>query len=292
MSKQKRLNTALLQNKNSFVYYYYWIKLLCMTMFKWKNLPNGCDSDFIERKLFENGRVIFAKNKKYDIINLTLGEHYDINVYDKPIIYKGFAGDFEMECDFNNSYIIQNNILNLPTMPIACFFADKISKVDRVYDVNLLGQKTPLIFKASPEEIYTLEQIINDIYSNVPILKTKNNFNLNEKIEVLKTEVPYLLDKLRDDKLSVMSELLTFIGINNVNITKKERLVTAEAEGNNELTEMDLQIFLSKRQEGAEKVNELFGTNIEVECRKDVLKKFNETLKKLESGEENNTSTI
>lgn len=281
--KEKAMNL----NRFSFIFYYFWIKLLCLNMFKWENLPAGCDSDFIEKQLFENGRVIFANNKKYGTINLMLTDDYDRNVYDKPIKYVGKAGSFEMKCDFTNSVIIQNNILNIPTMPIAAFFADKISKVDRVYDVNLLGQKTPVIFTGSPQEMMTLENIINDIYSNVPIIKTKEGYKVNNKLECLQTNVPYLLDKLRDDKVSVMSELLTFIGIKNVNITKKERLVSDEANSNNELTELDLLTFLEKRQEGINEFNKMFGTNIKVSARKDIIEKFNSELDKLnkEGGE-------
>lgn len=287
----KQIDKAKLMNRNSFLFYYNWIKLLCLNMFEWKNLPVGCDADFIEKNLYENGRVNFTNHPEYGIINLAIGDNYERNVYDKPIKYKGYAGNFDFDCDFNNSVIVQNNILNFATMPIACYFADKISKIDRVYDVNLLGQKTPIIFKASPTEIYTLENILNDIYSNVPILKLKDNYDITKKIETLETKVPYLLDKLRDDKTSCMAEVLTFLGIKNVNITKKERLVTDEANANNELTELDLQIFLSKRKEAVVQINEKFGTNIEVVARKDIINKFNETLKLLEEGD-NNDDTI
>lgn len=287
----KEKNKANFLNRNAFLFYYQWIKLLCLSMFKWDNLPAGCDSDFIEKQLYENGRVIFANHKKYGIINLALTDDYKRNVYDKPIIYTGIAGSFKMSCDFRNSYIVQNNILNIPSLPIACFFAEKISNVDRVWDVNLLGQKTPLIFKASPEEYFTLENIINDIYSNVPILKTKDKFDLNSKLEVLKTDMPYLLDKLKDSKTNVMNELLTFLGIKNVAINKRERLVTDEANSNNELVALDLNIFLSKRKEAAKEINKKFGTNIKVEAVQNIVEKFNETLKKLEEGGKNNDTS-
>ena len=285
----KQIDKAKIMKRNSFLFYYNWLKLLCLTMLEWKNLPEGCDADFIEKNLFENGRVNFTNHPEYGIINLAIGDNYERNVYDKPIRYKGYAGNFDYDCDFNNSVIVQNNILNFPTMPIACYFAEKISRIDRVYDVNLLGQKTPLIFQASQTEMYTLENILNDLYSNVPIIKTKNNYDINNKIQTLETQVPYLLDKLRDDKTSCMAEALTFFGIKNVNITKKERLLSDEPNANNELTELDLQMFLAKRQEAVKEINKKFGTQIEVVARKDIIQKFNETLKLLEEGENNDT---
>ena len=278
MPKNDDKNKAIIQNHNSFLFYYQWIKLLCLSMFKYTNLPAGCDKKFIEKNFFENGNVIFAKNNKYGIINLSLKGNYERNVYDNPIRYTGSAGSFEMDCDFTNSVIVRNNILSMATLPIAVFFADKISKVDRVYDVNLLGIKTPLIFKCSEKEYLAIQNIINDIYSNVPLIKVKEKLDIQSKIEVLETKVPYLLDKLRDEKLSVMSEFLTFIGIQNVNITKKERLVKDEATSNNQLTKMDLEIFLSERQEGLDKVNEMFGTNIKVEANQNIIEEMNSLL--------------
>lgn len=282
----KQIDKSLIQKNTSFLYYYHWLKLIALTMIQWEDLPVGCDSDFIEKILFEKGRVIFAKHPDYGIINLSLAENYERNVYDKPIIFEGVAGDFKYKCDWTNSIIVQNNILNIPTMPVVAYFADKISRIDRVYDVNLLGQKTPLIFEVTPQEKFTLEQIINDIYSDVPILKTNEKLNLNNKVNVLETKVPYLLDKLRDDKTSCMAEFLTFIGIKNVNITKKERLITSEAESNTELTEIDLDIFLSKRQEAVKQINSLFGTNIKVSARKDMIEKVNEKIKLLQGGKD------
>jgi len=285
MPKNDERNKAMIQNHNSFLFYYQWIKLLCLSMFKYNNLPAGCNKKFIEKNLFENGNAIFAKSNKYGIINLALKGNYDRNLYDDPLHYTGFAGSYEMDCDINNSVIVRNNILSIPTLPIAVFFADKISKVDRVYDVNLLGIKTPLIFKCSDKEYQTMMNIINDIYSNVPLLKIKEKLDIQSKIEVLETKIPYLLDKLRDEKLSVMSEFLTFIGINNVNITKKERLVKDEATSNNQLTKMDLEIFLSERKEAIDKINKMFNTNITVEANQNIIDEMNSLL---ENGNINN----
>lgn len=284
----KDIEKNLIENKNSFTYYYYWIKLLFLSMFEWQNLPAGCDSDFIETNLFDKGMVCFANSNDYGIINLSVNSQYDRNFYDKPINFIGNAGSFTMECNPLNSVIVQNNMLLLPSSAFALYFAEKISKIDRIYDINLLGQKTPVIYTASKEEEASLQAILNNIYSNNPILKVKKGYDLNSHVEALETKVPFLLDKLRDEKNSCMAEILTFMGINNVNITKKERLITQEAESNNELINMDLHIFLSKRQEACEKINKLFGTNISVVTRKEIVTKFNSMLDNYLNKEDNN----
>lgn len=141
MAKNNIKDKSIRENYNSFLFYYHWLKLLCLSMFHYDNLPNGCDSDFIEKMLFQKGRVVFANHKEFGLINLCLAENYERNSYDKPIQFTGIAGSTSYECNLDNSVIMQNNILNIPTMHMACFFADKISRIDRVYDVNLLRYK-------------------------------------------------------------------------------------------------------------------------------------------------------
>ena len=292
MGKKNLREKSINENFNSFLFYYHWLKLLALSMFKYKDLPNGCDSDFIEKSLYEKGRIIFANHQDYGLINLTLGESYQRNNYDKPIIFTGYAGSTEYECNPNNSVVMQNNILNIPTMPIVAYFADKISRIDRVYDTHLLQLKTPLIFRCDKDEELTLKKILNDIYSNVPIIVTKKKFNLNELSEPLKTEVTFNLDNIRNEKNSIMNEFLTFIGINNININKKERLVEAEANANNELIGLDLSMFLNKRQEAIDLINKKFNLNIKVEAEKNVINKVNKIIDEIKNkgGDEDDSS--
>lgn len=40
MSKKSLKDKSIQANYNSFLFYYHWLKLLCVSMFKYKNLPN------------------------------------------------------------------------------------------------------------------------------------------------------------------------------------------------------------------------------------------------------------
>ena len=50
-----------------------------------------------------------------------------------------------------------------------------------------------------------------------------------------------------------------FCGINNIMIDKKERLITDEANSNNELINLNLQSYLAPRQKACKQFNEKFG---------------------------------
>ncbi len=62
---------------------------------------------------------------------------------------------------------------------------------------------------------------------------------------------------------------MTYLGISNINIQKKERLITDEVTRNQGGTIASRYSRLESRRQAAEKINDMFGTNIEVNYRED-----------------------
>jgi hypothetical protein len=87
-------------------------------------------------------------------------------------------------------------------------------------------------------------------------------------IDTLKTDAPVVFDKLQHQKHTLWNECMTFLGINNANMDKRERLVDDEVQANNEQIELSAAVMLKSRELAAERINALFGTNISVELRK------------------------
>ena len=67
--------------------------------------------------------------------------------------------------------------------------------------------------------------------------------------------------------MNLWNEALTFLGIKNANTDKRERLITAEVDANDQNIQSNLQIMLTARERAAEKINKLFGLNIKVTIR-------------------------
>jgi hypothetical protein len=78
-------------------------------------------------------------------------------------------------------------------------------------------------------------------------------------MKVLNTQAPYVVDKITDYKKEIWNEALTYLGINNIAITKKERLTENESSENNELVNLNLQSMLAPRLEACRQFNEKFG---------------------------------
>ena len=91
------------------------------------------------------------------------------------------------------------------------------------------------------------------------IFGDSSQLNVDQKpIQSIKTDAPFIADKIMDYKKEIWNEALTFLGVNNIMIDKKERLVSDEANSNNELINLNLESYLATRQKACEQFNELF----------------------------------
>ena len=75
--------------------------------------------------------------------------------------------------------------------------------------------------------------------------------------------VPYVADKLLEDRKKIENELLTLFGLNNV-IEKKERMIVDEANSNNDYINRNVDLLYKNRKQACDEINEKFGLNISV----------------------------
>ncbi|MCI9128675.1 MAG: hypothetical protein HFG28_16255 [Eubacterium sp.] len=249
--------------------YYNRLKNLALSMFKWNNVPDTMDTRFLEKTLFEQGiSAIFEreeKGMKIDVINTRCTAGNQVNLYDIPTQYNCIANNgFNKTIDTEKIVLVRNNQLELPTSCIIHSFALRLATVERIIDINLNAQKTPILIKCSEKERMSYLTLYNKYDGNSPFVFGSKNLNIDD-FSVLKTDAPYLIDKLTEYKKNLWSEALTFLGINNVDEEKKERLITDEVNANNQLIAFSVRTMLMKRQEACTEANKKFGLNLSVE---------------------------
>jgi hypothetical protein len=86
----------------------------------------------------------------------------------------------------------------------------------------------------------------------------------NTTLNVLNMQVPYVGDKLIQDKKAIIGEAYTLLGIDNQQNDKRERIQTAEVLSNNEQIAVMRMSRLKARQQFCDRANEIFGLNISV----------------------------
>lgn len=149
-------------------------------------------------------------------------------------------------------------------------FALRLYEAERTADINIKAQKTPVLLLMDEKQRLTMENLYSQYEGNRPVIFGDKNSLGENVIKAINTQAPFIADKIIDYKKEIWNEALTFLGINNIMVDKKERLITDEANSNNELINLNLQSYLAPRQEACRQFNEKFGftgTNKEISVR-------------------------
>lgn len=260
-------------NNNEFAAQYYLSRLceLAMSMFEWKNLPDDIDWRFIEYMLFFNGQVLYSHDDGLDkdiVTQCALSGKLDF--YRVPYDRQAYADNgYHRNLTADNSVVIWNNTLRMPCYPAMMFYARKLWQVDRVIDINIIAQKTPVMILADEDERLALKNVYMQYDGNQPFIFGSKNIGLQDNVQALKTDAPYLADKLMELKSQIWNEALTYLGISNLNIQKKERMISDEAIRSMGGTIASRQSRLEMRREAVDLINRMFNQNIEVNYRED-----------------------
>lgn len=256
-------------NNRTFTDYYYRLMLLARSVYKWKNLPNGIDEKWIERYLFTQGRCVFLHDKEKGFMVAKCVESGGLNYYDEPAMVQGIGTNYTGEIlSTDDAIIIRNNDDMVPTAPTIQLFALRLAEISRTIDVNVNAQKMSTIIQCSERQRLTLKNIMKQWNGYEPLIFGDKDIDIDSSIKTLKIDAPVVFDKLQYQKHSVWNECMTFLGINNANQDKKERLVDDEVQANNEQVEMSAHIMLKARKRACELINKRYGLNISVELRK------------------------
>lgn len=259
MSKQKEYSTEHTdQLYNRFLN-------LALNRFKWEGLPVGIESRKIEYYLVRHGQVMFYKDNGVLICLPAFGTGmYDR--YNEPIKYNVVGNNFNETVDRDEGVIIRNNATYSNDHDDLLLFATRINEVEQTMDINLNGQKTPFVVLCDEKERLTFKNIMKQVMEFKYAIFGSKKLSMNN-VEVLQTKSEFLLDKLQDHKNALMNELLTFLGINNNNVDKKERLLVDEVNANNDFILVNIDHMFDERQRAVELINEKFGLNIKVSKR-------------------------
>lgn len=268
--KRERWESARLNN-STYIHYYDRLLELAISMFEWKNLPETVDPRFLELTLFSRGKAIFFKDEVLGYLALETSMQGRLDHYHMPLQSRAYASNGYQNSNLNqtNSVIIFNNYLRQPSKNGIELYARRLYEIERTIDVNVLAQKTPVIVQCSEDQKLVLENLYMQYSGNEPFIFGDKKLDLNS-IKVLNTNAPYVADKLNTLKREIWNEALTYLGISNVNINKKERLLSDEITRNMGSIEAQKHTRLNSRKEACEKINKMFGLNIEVEYREDI----------------------
>ena len=271
-NRDSQFNTTLVQNQISFYEYYNRLCEMALSCFNWLNLPETIDQRFIELSLLKNGSAIFFEDETIGYLCLMCVLGGDLDVYGIPKSRKAYSySNYNRDLDNKNSVIIFNNKLHTNLTIDLIDFARRLYELDRTIDINVKAQKTPVLLTGDEKQILGLKNIYKKYDGNEPVIYGDKHQLTSNPMAVLKTDAPFVAPQLYELKTQIWNEALTYLGITNVTAQKKERLITDEVNRSLGGVLLNRQIRLSERKLACERINNMFGLNIDVEFVGDAL---------------------
>lgn len=272
MSRKKDFWMSERRKNLNYMMYYNKLLELSISEFKWEGLPETIDKRYLELCLCCKGAVVVFRDEVMGWLALPMVMSGSLDVYGNPINRRAYSthNGYNIDLTPENSVIIYDNMLKIPSMITIENFALKLYECDQTAFVNTKAQKTPILIRCNENQRLTLKNAVQQYDGNEYLIFSDNNSDLRDSFSVLKTDAPYVADKLQEQKTIIWNEFLTFRGIANVNITKKERLITDEVTRNMGGTVASEYSFLNMRQNAAKEMNKKFGFNCSADMKEEL----------------------
>jgi hypothetical protein len=250
------------ENLTEYNFYFKKYKRLIMSMFQWDNLPDGISSRFIEDKLFYNGLLIFYKSPELGFYVIAQATPIGLNDYEEPTGYRAYGvnkiNEYVKPSDcvpIWNDMFIEGNVNNVN------FFAKSLSNIKKTFDINLEQLKNPNIISCPEGQKESVKAVLAQKTDGIPYIFVNDDFTELNHVSVFNLKIDNHTKELQDVSTTIENEGMTFFGINNVNIAKKERLITGEAEQNNEQITLNKKSMYEARKIAVAKINVKFKLN-------------------------------
>ena len=271
MSKKKRTffeDSAMINNR-TYLQYIEHLTELSISMFEYENLPDSVDWRFLEMTLFEKGQVLWFEDEVMGNVVMKFASNGPFDLYKVPIRRHAYAvSGYQNDLTKDNSVIIYNNLIRTNSILDVKMYARRLYNLDRAIDVNANAQKTPVVIVCDQEQRLTMLNLYKEFDGNAPVIFGDKALDLSA-LRVLRTDAPFVADKLFALKNQTWNEALTRLGISNVAYQKKERMVSDEVVRSQGGTFASRYSRLESRRQALEKINKMFNLDVTVRFRED-----------------------
>ena len=276
--------------------YYRIITELACNRFKWSGFPDKDTTPisgdirprYIELSLFRYALVVFFHHKKWDkFLALRAANPGPLDMYFDPTAFHVYGngngaktsdgtpanGIDGLTVSAKEAVPIWGNYLRVPELDMVGIYANRMATIDRTIEINAMNLRHPTILATDAETKGSLMEIYKQIQDGQPVISVRTDFQktMSDKITALNLGIDKeLISNLLIDKRKMWNECLTFLGINNANQDKRERLVAAEVSSNDSEVLATRRVSLDARQEACRQINARWGLSVAVEWNVEV----------------------
>lgn len=246
--------------------------------FKWKNLPDEIDRRFVEYELFRHALVVFFHddkdfNRYFALRGSGVGKW---NMYDNPVTFNAIGNTMinrrlkaGVEC-----VPIWSNTVRVPDWDLVLLQSTKLAEIERTIEINLMAMRKPFMFAVEDTERLTFTNLWRQVQEGEPVIFGTQLLgdSLENKVKMFDMKIDKdLVINLQLAKAKIWNETMTFLGINNSNQDKRERLVVDEVGANDQQVSAARNSAMGARKYAVEQINTKYGLNVEVEWNEDEL---------------------
>ena len=265
--KTKIVNSQI-SNWKTYDMYFRQMLTLAENVFKFSNLPENIDLAFLNRILVRNGAIAWFNDEDLGVIALPYSSVMSKDVYGRPnsIMVEGENGytrNLKNTAKKTEFVIMYDNNSLYPIYLDICQIAERIALCVRTEDVNIKQQRTPRIWKTPQDKKLSIQRAVDNIDAFSDTVETYESTKLQDLSAIL-APAPYVSDKIDQHLDKLWAEFFRLIGVANLQEQKRERLIRDEMVVSQGGTVASRFSRFNPRERAVEKINELFGTNIEV----------------------------
>lgn len=252
-----------------------------VTMFNYKNLPETLPEREFELMLQIIGKCIVAKDNDGNIVAFSGNYGAECDTYYRPktFLVNNPWANVNKEFTFGEDCVlVRNDPLDRGLIPIIKKHGAMSTEVDlSIWLAAINLRAIYAIMAGSESEAESAELFLKQIEEGKPGVIIEEMFSNGIKTQPFANSSNGYITQLIELKQYVDGKFLNDIGLNSNYNMKRERLSSNETELNEDSLRPLIDTMLEERQKAVKKINEMFGTDIEVEFNSSWAK-YNEDL--------------
>lgn len=262
-NKGKKIDRLNIQN--------YWLNRLTeivLNIFKWDNLPKEINQQAMQKSIMLDGYCIFFKDKQLDLYYALTGAISGVDVYGYPSVAKPISknssitfGDYEIDKD---CVVIFANKTRTSAQSLIYEYVGRLTEIDLAIMLNTKAMKHPVIFKTTEQKKESFESLLRQYEDTWNIIACDKQLDIENSLDVINMGVnaQEILNLIKE-KESTLNEFYNIFGVTST-VEKRERIVSGEINVQLQQTAVNTNIWLSCQKLACEKINDIFGLNVDV----------------------------
>lgn len=250
--------------------------------FKWTGLPEEIDRRFVEYELFRHALVVFFhEDKNFNRYFALRGSGAGgWNMYDNPTTFtvtgNSMSGLLPTRLTAGKECVpVWANTMRVPDWDLVLLQSTKLAEIERTIEINLQAMRKPFVFAVEDTERLTFQNMWRQVQEGEPAIfgtQLMGHESLDQKVKLFDLKIDKdLVINLQLAKAKIWNETMTYLGINNSNQDKRERLVAEEVGANDQQVSAARNSAMGARKYAVEQINRKYSLNVSVEWNEDEL---------------------